>query len=56
VCVPETNYRILHDHWINGATFADIASTTGLPIERIRERHKRAMRKLRRIYGGLGGA
>lgn len=52
--LPEPSYRIFHDHWINGVTFTDIASTTGVPVGRVRQRHLRAIQELRRIYSQLG--
>ncbi len=42
------------DHWINGVTFTDIAWSAGVPVGRVRQRHLRAMRELRRIYSQLG--
>jgi len=47
--VSETNYRIAHDHWVGGRSFAEIAMTLGLTVKPVRDRHHRAMEKLREL-------
>jgi RNA polymerase sigma factor (sigma-70 family) len=45
--VSEASYRILHQHWIEGRSFATIAHDLGLTPKQVRDRHARMLRKLR---------
>jgi RNA polymerase sigma factor (sigma-70 family) len=47
--VSETNYRIVHDHWVEGMSFAEIALTLGFTAKQVRDRHHRALEKLREL-------
>ncbi len=52
--VSETNYRIVREHWIGGASFRQIAATVGLSEKQVRDRHHRAMKELRQLCSGRG--
>jgi RNA polymerase sigma factor (sigma-70 family) len=52
--VSETSYRIVHDHWVAGRTFAELAVTLGFTVKRVRDRHRRAMGKLRELLLSQG--
>jgi RNA polymerase sigma factor (sigma-70 family) len=46
--ISKTNYRILYDHWIEGKTFA---ANQHLTPKQVRDRHRRAMARLRLLLG-----
>jgi RNA polymerase sigma-70 factor, ECF subfamily len=55
--VSATNYRIVHAHWMDGATFEQIATDLGLTETQVRDRNRRTMKVLRRLCaGGQRGA
>jgi len=43
------NYRIIHDHWLEGKSFSEIALTLDLKDRQVRDRHHRAILELREI-------
>jgi RNA polymerase sigma-70 factor (ECF subfamily) len=45
--VSEVNYQIMHDHWFEESSFAQIAVKLGFTVKQVRDRHQRAMAKLR---------
>jgi RNA polymerase sigma factor (sigma-70 family) len=45
----ETTYRIVHDHWIEGKPYNQIAADLGLTVKQVRDRHHRAVGILRAI-------
>jgi len=47
--LSEMNYRIIHDHWLEGKDFSEIAVGLSLTLEQVRARHHRAMAKLGEI-------
>jgi RNA polymerase sigma factor (sigma-70 family) len=49
--VSETNYWIVHDHWVKEKSFEGIAMTLGFTVKQVRDRHHRAMEKLRDLMG-----
>ncbi len=47
--MPETTYQIVWAHWVEGKSFQEIAEVVGLPAELVRDRHQRAIGRLRAI-------
>lgn len=47
--VSATSYQVLHQHWIEGRSFGEIAHDLGLTPKQVRDRHDRMLRKLRPI-------
>jgi RNA polymerase sigma factor (sigma-70 family) len=47
--VSEMNYQILHQHWIEGRSFAAIAQDLGLTPKQVRDRKDRMLRRLRSL-------
>jgi RNA polymerase sigma-70 factor (ECF subfamily) len=45
--VSESTYRIIVLHWIEGCPYDEIATTLGIPLARVRDRHRRAFPMLR---------
>jgi RNA polymerase sigma factor (sigma-70 family) len=46
-CVSEGNFQIAYRHLLAGESYEAIAATIGLTVGQVRDRHRRAMRKLR---------
>jgi len=47
--VSEANFRIVHDHWVEGESFKLIASSLGLKAKQVRDHHHRMLSKLRKL-------
>jgi RNA polymerase sigma factor (sigma-70 family) len=47
--LPETTYRILHDHWVEGKSYEEIGASLGLAVKVVRDRHNRAIGRLRSV-------
>jgi RNA polymerase sigma factor (sigma-70 family) len=47
--VSEGSHRIVVLRWIEGRTFAEIAEGLGMPVARVRDRHRRAIPVLRAL-------
>jgi RNA polymerase sigma factor (sigma-70 family) len=47
--VSEANFRILHDHWVEGKSFEQIALSLGLTVKQVRDHHHRMLGKLREL-------
>jgi RNA polymerase sigma factor (sigma-70 family) len=47
--VSDEDYRIVHDHWFEGKSFPEIATDLGLTVKRVRDHHRRALGKLRKL-------
>jgi hypothetical protein len=47
--LSQTNYRILHDRWIGGKSFAEIGQTRGSNAKQARKGHARKVDKLREL-------
>jgi RNA polymerase sigma factor (sigma-70 family) len=45
--VPEQTYRVIRAHWVERKDYEEIAATTGLTVKQVRDRHHRAVKKLR---------
>ena len=53
--VSATNYRIIYAHWLQEASFRQIAAALGLSEKQVRDRHHRAMKELRQLYPRRAG-
>jgi RNA polymerase sigma factor (sigma-70 family) len=47
--IPEVTYRIAYAHWIEEKSFGEIATRLDLPVKQVRDRHRRALERFRRI-------
>jgi RNA polymerase sigma factor (sigma-70 family) len=47
--IPEITYRIIYEHWVEDKSFSEIATIIGLTAKQVRDRHHRAMGRVRRI-------
>jgi RNA polymerase sigma factor (sigma-70 family) len=52
--IPDTTYRIIHAHWVDGKPYAGIAAEPGLSVKQVRDRHHRAVGKLRTCLFRVG--
>jgi len=52
--VSKANFRIVHDHWVEGKSFKQIALSVGLTVKQVRDRHHRMLGKLRELLTDLG--
>jgi RNA polymerase sigma factor (sigma-70 family) len=52
--VSATTYQIILKRWIDQASFQQIAISVRLSEKQVRDRHYRALAKLRRLYVGCG--
>jgi RNA polymerase sigma factor (sigma-70 family) len=47
--LPEPSYRIVVLRWIEGRTYAEVAEALAMPVERVRDRHRRVLSLLREL-------
>jgi len=52
--VSEANFRIVHDHWVEGKSFKQIALSLGLTAKQVRDRHHRMLGKLGKLLTNQG--
>jgi len=52
--VSEANFRIVHDHWIEGKSFKQIALSLGLTAKQVRDRHHRMLGRLGKLLTNQG--
>jgi len=52
--VSRANFRIVHDHWVEGKSFKQIALSVGLTVKQVRDRNHRMLGKLRELLTDLG--
>jgi RNA polymerase sigma factor (sigma-70 family) len=45
--VSDMSYQIVYDRWFAGRSFEDIAASLGLSVKQVRDRHHRALHRLR---------
>jgi RNA polymerase sigma factor (sigma-70 family) len=52
--VSEANFRIVHDHWVEGKSFEQIALSLGLTAKQVRDRNHRMLGEFRKLLTHQG--